>query len=134
MKFHSVITYTHLHFPSLPHFLEQRTFCPESYVCLSLEPWNTLALNGKGDIPKIADVCVGGSGCHGNCFACQARCPATRESGSIQGDILWPLPTGTLPQAPRWASPEDFYYRGCQSSPSDHATVTRDIWQPGLGA
>lgn len=117
---------------SLPLFLDQRTFCPESYACLSLE---SLVLNGKGEMQKkrkkIRRRGGGGVGCHGNCFACQTECPATRASGNIQGDILWPLPMGTLPQDPRWASLEDFDNRGFHSNLFSHATMTKDsqVWR-----
>ena len=43
--------------------------------------------------------------------------------GHPVASTLWDSAMGT-----RWASLEDFYYRGCQSSPSKHATMTRDIW------
>lgn len=57
---------------------------------------------------------MGGS-CHGNPFACQPGCPATRASGSIQENILWPLHTRTLPQASRWILLEGFCQRASQN-------------------
>jgi len=117
MKAPSDITCTHLHclLPCPSSWSRGHSVLRAMLAC----PCNTLVLNGKGEMKKkkIADVGAGGVGCHGSCFACQTECPATRASGNIQGDILWPLPMGTLPQAPRWASLEDFHNRGCHSNP-----------------
>jgi hypothetical protein len=57
---------------------------------------------------------MGGS-CHGNPFACQQGCPATRASGSNQENILWPLHMGTLPQAFRWVLLEGLCQRASQN-------------------
>ena len=128
MKAPSDVTSTHLHclLPGPSSWSRGHFVLTAMLAC----PWNTLVLNGKEEMQKKKKKNHrrggGGVGCHGNRFACQTECPATRASGNIQGDILWPLPTGTVPQAPRWASLEDFYNRGCHSNPSNHATMTKD--------
>lgn len=102
---------------SVSPLLKQRTFCPESHVCLSPEYLSTY---WKRRNVKNAQIWEGG--CHGNPFACQPGCPATRASGSIQEAILWPLHTGTLPQAFRWVLLEGFCQGG---SPDSAPTLVR---------
>lgn len=81
MKICSIITYVYLLPPFPAPLLEQRTSCPESYACLSLE---YLGINGKGEMQKIADVCEGGLSW--KLFCLPGRMPSNQS--------IWQYPRG----------------------------------------